>query len=836
MAMDETEARVADYLDDKLQTLGDLDSLDALLATIHSQHGLLKQQLHHAQQDLHDAKHAVRDHQQALQEHARGFRADQADIDRRLMVVTASETSDDAVPRFEAALDALHRLDVANGYVDLLQEVDAISHEARSQLQTSNDAALEPYKQLRALHTRLILLQQEAEGAAPQLLHHVNQITQALRTQILAAFSADLEAVLKKIKWPTPKAILPSQLQEEWSTAIIKLLDLQMPELEGMEYSKGPANKIMLPAVLFPFQVLVQPLEMRFRYHFEGDKPTNRIDRPEFFLSHIATLLSDYSAFVLDHVQPILLRQFRGTDLALNPVYIDATSAFITALLPMLRTKIGALLPKVAEQPQLLSHFMHELMNFDTTIREEWRYDGGYGLEGWKGLSWEFLVQADWFGRWLQVEKDFAHARYQSIVDAPDFGDLDYESVDPKANKPTKGAIRVNDLLETITDRYRPLTSFTQKLRFLMDIQIAIFDKLHERLRNSLEAYRTMTTTFGRAVSGVTKEDQQKLLGVEGLERLCKTYGSADYLEKAMRDWSDDVFFLDIWEELQDRARQANSIGTMTVADVAQRTSSAVGGDSDGGALFDETAGWYSRLRIDSEEIITETLNNNVRVALGPYRQINPWATLSSQPSASAGANLSPTAELDALVAHLSTTLGFLSRALALAPLRRITRVVLGTISTYIWDNVLSRHRFSTAGAAQLQTDLSAICRVIDKFVGAGVAESGLRKCLEGVQLVGLPVKGSKAQARSIDQTTTGADGDEGGEDWDAWAGDADVAEKENTGKPSAEAGELGLWEVEKRLFADNQSAREVLEELGMDTLTEMEARAVLGKRVELAG
>jgi hypothetical protein len=36
-------------------------------------------------------------------------------------------------------------------------------------------------------------------------------------------------------------------------------------------------------------------------------------------------------------------------------------------------------------------------------------------------------------------------------VEASDFGDLDYESVDPKATKPTKGAIRVNDLLETIT-------------------------------------------------------------------------------------------------------------------------------------------------------------------------------------------------------------------------------------------------------------------------------------------------------------------------------------------------------------------------------------------------
>jgi len=79
---------------------------------------------------------------------------------------------------------------------------------------------------------------------------------------------------------------------------------------------------------------------------------------------------------------------------------------------------------------------------------------------------------------------------------------------------------------------------------------------------------------------------------------------------------------LDIWEELQDRARQANSIGAMSVADVAERTSKAVGGDSEGGALFDETAGWYSRLRIRSEETITETLMSNVREALRGYRHM----------------------------------------------------------------------------------------------------------------------------------------------------------------------------------------------------------------------
>ncbi|KAH3992878.1 hypothetical protein HBI56_199250 [Parastagonospora nodorum] len=826
--------RVADYLDDKLQTAIDLDTgnLDALLARITEQQVLLKQQVDAAQKDLHGAKQDAHSHHATVQQQAHTFRQRQADIDRRLLAITASDTSEEAVPRFETSLDKLHRLDVASSYVELLREVDVLSKHAQTQLHTSSEAALQPYKQLRSLHTRLATLQDAAEGAAPQLLHHVYKITQALRTKILDAFSSDLERVLKKIHWPTPKANIPGPLQGEWENAIVRLLDLQMPELEGMNYASGPGDKIKLPPVLFPLEVLVQPLEMRFRYHFEGDRPTNRIDRPEFFLSHITTLLNDYSGFVCDHVQPVLLKQFRGSDLALNPVYIDAMSAFITALLPMLRSKIRSLLPKVAGQPQLLSHLMHEVMSFDSTIRDNWGYDGGYGVDGWKGLSWEFLVQADWFGRWLQVEKDFALARYQSIAEAPDFGDLDYESVDPKATKPTRGAIRVNDLLETITDRYRPLSSFSQKLTFLIDIQIAIFDKYHEKLLSNLEAYLTMTTALGRAMGGVTKEEQERLLGVEGLERLCKTYGSADYLQRAMRDWSDDVFFLDIWEGLQDRARQDDSIGGKTVADVAERTSKSVGEDGEGGALFDETASWYARLRDRSEKIIVDTLNSNVRQALRPYHHINPWATMSGS-AASAPANLAPTAEIDPLLTHLGTTLGFLSRALASAPLRRITRAVLATVSSTIWDKVLSVYRFSTAGAAQMHADLASICRVVDKQVGPGVAEAGLRRCLEGAQLIGLPVKGGKDQAASDDKLG-------GDEDWDAsWGEGHDSApppQKEDEGATTSGGVHLGLWEVEKRLFADNQAARDVLDELGLELLTENEARALLGRRVELAG
>lgn len=209
----------------------------------------------------------------------------------------------------------------------------------------------------------------------------------------------------------------------------------------------------------------------------------------------------------------------------------------------------------------------------------------------------------------------------------------------------------------------------------------------------------------------------------------------------------------------------------------------------------------------------------------------NPWATLAgSSASPSANASVSPTAELDPLLTHLTTTLGFLSRALAPAPLRRIARAVLATINSTIWDNVLARHRFSTSGAAQLHADLAAICRVVDHAVGPGVAEAGFRKCLEGALLIGLPVKGGKSQMGTDASPSEEADADL--EAWGGEAGDsAGPAEEEKGGDER-----LGLWDVEKRIFADNASAREVLEELGVELLSEAEARAVLGRRVELAG
>jgi hypothetical protein len=123
----DSDARIGDYLDDKLQTLADLESLDGLLLAVRDQQALLRKQLDDAQKDLEEARQASVEHDASLKLQVAEFEHAQEDIDRRLKGITMSDTSEVAVKRFESSMDKLHNLDVAKGYVQILQLVETAS-------------------------------------------------------------------------------------------------------------------------------------------------------------------------------------------------------------------------------------------------------------------------------------------------------------------------------------------------------------------------------------------------------------------------------------------------------------------------------------------------------------------------------------------------------------------------------------------------------------------------------------------------------------------------------------------------------------------------------------
>ncbi|CAL5870393.1 uncharacterized protein PFLUO_LOCUS4629 [Penicillium psychrofluorescens] len=799
--------RVQDYLNDKIQVSADLESLHSLLSGLRAQQELQRKQLAEAHEALSNATKASRDHAEATRQRAEAFTEEQVDIDRRLKVITQSDTSDEAVRSLQSSMERLRRLELSEGYVELLKEADGLSKESLKNISSAPHAALESYARLWNIILSLKEAQPAAEGAAPHLVNHTEKLASALKQQMKTYFGDRLQKTLESMKWPARELNITDDILAQWRQDVELLIDLQTPELQQRD--SLVLGQAVEPPVLFPLEVMVHALDLRFRYHFSGDKPTNRLDKPEYFLSHIMDLINQHSEFFASYLQPILDEKAQKVGPSLEWNFYNATHALITALLPILRQKIATFLPQIASHPQLLSHFIHELMNFDNEVRESWSYmPDPYADENWKGMTWEVLTKEGWYNRWLQVEKDFALARYKDIIDTPGSGEIDYDGLEITATKPTKAAMRVNDLLETITDRYQPLSSFSQKLRFLIDIQIAIFDQFHERLHSALEAYLAMTSTLGRTVQ--RGDGQASVAGVAGLERLCRVFGSAEYLEKKMEDWGNDVFFVELWSDLQQRVLQnqdgQNVAGSMSVADVASRTSPAVASSNGAlasaeGALFDETASAYRRLRLRSETIITSTLSSNIVAALKPYSRVSTWATLSTSTS---GSSLSPSSDLANTMRTLSTQLSFLARALGVAPLRRVSRQLLLSIQTYIWDNVLTKYTFSEGGAAQLASDVGHLCNVVDAALAptgqAGDSLRTMKKLNEGLLLLGL----------------------------DASASDQESGEE----SPVA----LGLWDVEKRLFKDNDSARGVLAELEIDLLTNAEARSVLERRAEMGG
>ena len=83
-------------------------------------------QLDDARRDHVNSRTESDGHAAATRQKAHDFQKEQASIDKRLLVATQSETSDEAAQTFAASLEKLRKLEVAAGYVELLKEVDAL--------------------------------------------------------------------------------------------------------------------------------------------------------------------------------------------------------------------------------------------------------------------------------------------------------------------------------------------------------------------------------------------------------------------------------------------------------------------------------------------------------------------------------------------------------------------------------------------------------------------------------------------------------------------------------------------------------------------------------------
>lgn len=466
----------------------------------------------------------------------------------------------------------------------------------------------------------------------------------AARERMMHIAALNLRRQLEAVSWPSLKL---SQLETgAIQDAITKSLQIYRYETD-------------LPDQLVLFQVLTESFRSRFLYHFDSNRPTNRLDKPEWFLQHVVALAEEYNTVLSEFVQARLNREL--------PQYtLFAPHEFLRSMMPMVTEKLQATTRQVKEDMNLLIHLILETKNFDDTLRHDFGYRNR-DLSSWTGLSAVVLSQ-EVFETWLSYEDSFARKRFHEIVDENEAfeisGDMDTFT---GVIAPNPSSLKIIDLFEALTKTFAPLEDVTKRQAFVDTIQVVLLDSYLEKIRKSTDAFDELVNGFSGAFPVAD------IAGKPGLQRLCRQLsGVVNVLDK-LKEWNEEPFYVELDHEIK--------------------------------SCFDTQIDAYLSLRERIEDLIVKHLQRELAQELRSYSRLRDWSKNEASEATIASTKTSST-ELIRFYETIDELFSYLATVGSPVLLHRLYHSVAPHIDTLLWTNVVAKNKFSRRGALQLKRDI----------------------------------------------------------------------------------------------------------------------------------
>ncbi|KAF9156452.1 hypothetical protein BG015_005176 [Linnemannia schmuckeri] len=601
-------------------------------------------------------------------------------------------------------------LEDAKRYILIISRTQQLISETRELLKTSASQALVPYASLAELSRSV---KATLGGNNTKLEAFVSASVDSLLQELKASLAKKFQTSLDAISWPKPIPdgfALSDEQQDNFEAAFKQLLLLQEPTFGPLDRSD---NKPYPP--LLPIEQMAAPLILRFRYHFDGKRPTNRLDKPEWYLTHILELIKDHSPFLQNFVQGIVQdTEYRE---------YDAKNDFIRLLLGAVERKIRNSVPDMLSSPEMLSHAIHETLRFDKTLREAELYLPPGQTSEWQGAVQVYLGNRLWLKTWLRVVKEFALARYHQIKDDEDAWQPAYENLGEKDFIiPTKSAEKLIDLLEFVTERYRPLTVLEHRT-FLLDIQLDVLIAYHRHIRGLVDQYESMTYSFVRVMPGAASAEELASMGVEGLRKLCQWLSSIEYISSTLKDWGEDIFFLELYKEISERTQKVVNPMHSENED-SEAEDEPYKKLDENGTIFDESILGFTQLSKRIQDLIIRNVTKEVFSNMKPYASLASWPQIeflavdSRQPySPTQLQDAFPTSflqensddispELYQPLNVLTHSFEFLATTLPTKHFTSLYRQISFEMQDYLWQRVMMKNSFSELGGLQFARDI----------------------------------------------------------------------------------------------------------------------------------
>uniref|UniRef100_A0AAY4BSL6 RAD50-interacting protein 1 n=1 Tax=Denticeps clupeoides TaxID=299321 RepID=A0AAY4BSL6_9TELE len=476
---------------------------------------------------------------------------------------------------------------------------------------------------------------------------------------------SDFGEVLTQLHWPftsppTPSLTAPANGQElgtQLEVLVSQLVALQSsypaPLLEGCS-RPGVAHSSPLS---LPIQIMLLPLNKRFRYHFSGNRQTNSLNKPEWYLTQVLMWMGYNSGFMDEKIQPIL--DHTGID-------INAKVELCRGLLSLAQEKLASDAARLLYDDALFCHLVDEVLQFEKELRTTHAYPSS--LPG----ALHVLLDESVFQKWLSVERKMAVEKVDAMLSAEGAWSSQYKDVsDVDELKAPDCAETFMTLLLVITDRYRSLPSPQAQLSFLA-LQRELVDDFRIRLTQ------------------VMKEESRNPLG----GRYCAILNAANYISTVLSDWSDNVFFL----QLQQAAVALGDevMGPLGATEAGRLASLE-------GSLFEGLLGLLERLRGDMLGRLLDAVMRDVQEKAQPYSR-DRWLSLPAQGDQAA---MSLSSSACPMMLCLRDHLLQLQQRLCLPLFQMFWQGLAEKLDLFIYQEVILYNHFNEGGAAQLHFDMT---------------------------------------------------------------------------------------------------------------------------------
>uniref|UniRef100_A0A6B2KYL4 Uncharacterized protein n=1 Tax=Arcella intermedia TaxID=1963864 RepID=A0A6B2KYL4_9EUKA len=276
-------------------------------------------------------------------------------------------------------------------------------------------------------------------------------------------------------------------------------------------------SKLFFKKELFGLKELLDPIRLRFKFHFRQNQKTNNPENPEYFFSFIIGLLRNNLFFLKLSEE---LARLEGLELVL-------LEQFVIGLMEMISEKLMADWKVILDSEVIFWKTLNEALLFKNSIMEI------LGCSEEFASPLDLFTSQDVFPKWIQMEVEHSQKYLRELEENGDGSVWKCDKNTPKTEvdplKPTITAIQILNICNLIRERYKVLLR-EHKYRFLNEVQIPLLSE------------------YGDSIERVQAEIAKKGSRDDIIDEYCNFINSTNYCSTVLKSWGQDPFYI----ELQD--------------------------------------------------------------------------------------------------------------------------------------------------------------------------------------------------------------------------------------------------------------------------------------------